>query len=198
MGHEASLTDQILFWTAFGAIGQAVGAVATAAAVIVSLWVTLSDRTAKLDVSCGLRLTFAGDGTPAREIIAVKVANAGYRSVRISSIGWRTGWSARKFVPEWLRMQAAVQMFAADSPRPSYDLAPGLSVVFFIDVPEYQNPERRDRDVEFFCRKKPWRDAPTATRILCFVAPSVGKTHYVHVEPTLSAFFETGEWAKGA
>lgn len=32
------MDKQVLFWTAFAAIGQAVGAVATAAAVIVTLW----------------------------------------------------------------------------------------------------------------------------------------------------------------
>jgi hypothetical protein len=30
--------DYTLFWTAFAAIGQAVGAIATAAAVIITLW----------------------------------------------------------------------------------------------------------------------------------------------------------------
>ena len=32
------MKDYNLFWTAFAAIGQAVGAIATAAAVIVTLW----------------------------------------------------------------------------------------------------------------------------------------------------------------
>lgn len=32
------MDDITLFWTAFAAIGQAVGAVATAAAVIITLW----------------------------------------------------------------------------------------------------------------------------------------------------------------
>ena len=32
------MKDATLFWTAFAAIGQAVGAIATAAAVIITLW----------------------------------------------------------------------------------------------------------------------------------------------------------------
>jgi hypothetical protein len=58
------IAEATLLWTKIAAVGQVVGALATAAAVIVSLWIVISDRRYALDVSVGIRLLFAGNGNP--------------------------------------------------------------------------------------------------------------------------------------
>lgn len=49
--------DWNLFWTAFGAIGGTVGAIATAAAVIVALWQTKYSYKKKLKISFSNNIT---------------------------------------------------------------------------------------------------------------------------------------------
>ena len=81
--------DWNLFWTAFGAIGGTVGAIATFTAVIVALWQT------KISYKKKLQLSFTDDiavvpenGSSIYRFVGVSVTNVGNRDVVIQSWGF--------------------------------------------------------------------------------------------------------------
>lgn len=49
------MEEATLFWTKVAAIGQVAGAIATAAAVIVSLWIAFHGRKPRLKLTVGMR-----------------------------------------------------------------------------------------------------------------------------------------------
>ncbi len=100
-------TDPVVWWTAFGAVAQAIGAIATFAAVGVSLWIVISERTMQARGSAGIRVMFAGDGTPGQYMVGIEVLNTGVRPFQVSSVGWRTGWFSRG--PSAIRFRFAIQ-----------------------------------------------------------------------------------------
>lgn len=81
--------DWNLFWTAFGAIGGTVGALATAAAVIVALWQTKYNFKKKVKV----RFTdnaMAINDTLKQKLICVEVINIGNRDIIVQNWGIKT------------------------------------------------------------------------------------------------------------
>lgn len=185
--------DPQLFWTIVAAIGQVAGAVATAVAVITSLWIALSERRVRLRVTSGLRLMFVGDGTPGIGLVVVSITNSGYRRARISAVGWETGWSRNRFAPAWLAKQYAVQQPGHGSPRPPFDLEPGENKLLFIRVSDFRRPGRAEVEDDFFRRHLPWQDRATATRIVCTVFVTVGPPTKVKVEQGLASYLATGD-----
>jgi hypothetical protein len=85
------MEETALYWTKVAAIGQVAGAVATAAAVMVSLWIALHGRKPRIKLVVGKRLVIGG-GIPELSVLMFNIANAGERPVHINGIGWRTGW----------------------------------------------------------------------------------------------------------
>ena len=83
-----TLDQQINIWNA---IGTWVAGIGTLSAVIVSLY--LSSRSQRLNVKAhaGLRLIFAGDGSPPDELVEIGIVNHGDRTVVIKSVGWKIG-----------------------------------------------------------------------------------------------------------
>ena len=84
---------EVLLWTKIAAIGQVVGAFATALAVAVTLWVVLSERQARVKVTAGLRLLVT-QGRPdlTEEVINITVVNTGLRRRRRrpNRTSWKT------------------------------------------------------------------------------------------------------------
>lgn len=184
-----------MWWTAFGAIAQAAGAIATFAAVAVSLWIALSDRRPKLRVVAGLRLHIA-DGVAVEDLIAIVVENVGNRTVQISNIGWRAGWS--RWGPDWMRYSNAVQTTSPGSPTPPLPIAVGDRAMFFVTVPHFLNAEGGKR-AEFFGRKLPWRRQVMPANVkamVCVVGAS--RDFFYPVEVKLAKFMVSGELDYGA
>ncbi len=186
-------------WTKIAAIGQVAAAIATFVAVWVSLWLAHTERRAHVKVRAGLRLLFAGDGSPFEDAIVIQITNCGLRPVRVASVGWRTGWLRRG--PKWLAFQHAMQKFdlpisTMSTPTPPFDLGPGQEVTLNIS-PEPFKKEGEIRDT-FFKRRVPWRRNPPATKICVVVFIVAAKAIVVRVEPTLEKFLATGEIANGA
>ena len=84
------IMDPNLFWTAFGAIGGTLGAIATTAAVIVALWQTKFSHKKKL------QLSFTDDITIVPEYekkfyhyIGITVTNIGNRDVVVQNWGFK-------------------------------------------------------------------------------------------------------------
>jgi hypothetical protein len=193
------MDDAILFWTQVGAIGQLVGAIATAAAVIVSLWVVQSDRRAQIKIWASLMVTFAGDGSPYEDVIVIRITNHGLRLVRVTTVGWRTGWWSSG--PSWLRYKHAVQMFdrpvsQLSSPSPPFDLEPGREISLYLQPDTYtERPDLRD---EFFNRKLPLASKGTPTKVCVHVSMVAAKAVTTRVRPTLEKFLATGVIEDGA
>ena len=81
---------QELFWTAFAAIGQAVGAIATAAAVIVSLWQIHYANKKKLKLKFSDKnVVFSERGDNKYFFINLSVTNVGNRNVIIKNWGMK-------------------------------------------------------------------------------------------------------------
>lgn len=191
------MDEQILFWTKVGAIGQAVGALATAAAVIVSLWVVLSERAARVTVKAGLRMLVTGDRSGAEDVISIEVTNIGQRPIRVNSIGWRTGWLT--LGPVWARQQYAMQTSSErrDSQDPPYLLEAGEKRSMFVDLAPFRSATGVERRRDFFGRKVPFFGLVTAN-IHCFANVVGARSQYFAVEKPLAKFLVTGAAGEGA
>ncbi len=80
--------QQIQMWNA---IGTWFAGIATFMAVVLSLYLAKRSDRVRVQATAGIRLTFAGDGSPAEEHVGITVVNLGDRPVMINSIGWRVG-----------------------------------------------------------------------------------------------------------
>ena len=80
--------DWILFWTAFGAIGGTIGALATAMAVIVALWQTKYANRKKLKIDFSDKVTVVpaiGGIENRQEFMSITATNIGNRNVKVCS-----------------------------------------------------------------------------------------------------------------
>jgi len=81
--------DWNLFWTAFGAIGGTIGAVATFAAVVVALWQTKISYKKKLQLSFTDNISFVQENRGVvYRYVGVSVTNVGNRDVVIQKWGF--------------------------------------------------------------------------------------------------------------
>ena len=78
--------DWELFWTAFGAIGGTLGAIATTAAVIVALWQTKYANKKRLKVEFSDNIVVVpshGDLSQKHEYVGITVTNIGNRRIKV-------------------------------------------------------------------------------------------------------------------
>lgn len=83
-----TLDQQIQIWNV---VGTWLAGIATFLAVLVSLHLARRAERVRITATAGIRLVFAGDGSPAEEHIGITVVNQGDRPVTINSIGWCVG-----------------------------------------------------------------------------------------------------------
>jgi hypothetical protein len=184
--------DAITWWTAFGAIAQAIGAVATFAAVAVSLWVVQSERQLQAKVTAGIRITFVGDGSPGVYWVGVTIVNTGMRAIRVTSTGWRTGWLSRG--PSALTFRHAVQNTSLVNlgKRPPFVVEPGMQESVFTSVADMKGGNNPEAHADMFERRLPvLGDAPIQA-----VVNITGRNPVrVAVEPSLARFLRTMDHA---
>lgn len=169
--------DWNLFWTAFGAIGGTLGALATAAAVIVALWQTKYSQRKKL------KLSFTDDiavvpqnGTVIRRYVGVSIANIGNREAVIT--GW--GFDLAKpqsmlIVPDTSPIEKAIQ------PKLPYRLSLEESITLY-----YQKDLFTQVVTESCDNKQLKKDQP----IRFYVSDSTGKKHYVNTQKNAAAYYK--------
>jgi hypothetical protein len=75
----------------WNAAGTWLAGIATFLAVLVSLHLARQTQSVRIKANAGIRLVYAGDGSPAEEHVGITVVNLGDRPVIINSIGWRVG-----------------------------------------------------------------------------------------------------------
>ena len=147
--------DAATWWTAFGAIAQAIGAMATFLAVATSLWVVLSERAMKCKGSAGIRLMFAGDGSPGIYLVGIEALNVGVRPFHVGSVGWRTGW-----LPHWPK--ALSYRYAILNTDQSINnrtsplvVEPGRSEAFYVKIADMKGANSEESRNELFTRRLP-------------------------------------------
>lgn len=182
--------DAVTWWTAFGAIAQAIGAFATFAAVAVSLWVVLSERAMKAQGSAGIRVSFIGDGTPGTYLVGIEVMNIGVRPFHVGSVGWRTGWISRG--PQAFAFRYAIQNTAImlnHQPGPTI-VEPGRNQGFYTRIADMKAANGEASRVEMFGRKFPIIGrAP----IRAMIHITGRKPLMVKVSKELAEFLRTGD-----
>ena len=73
-------------------------------AVVVSLYLAQKSDAIKLKMNVGIRLLFAGDGTPAEKYVGIDIANLGDRPVNIVSVAWSIGKKNKRFCMQPVRV----------------------------------------------------------------------------------------------
>lgn len=175
--------DDQLFWSIVAAVGQVAGAIATFAAVAISLYLAVSARRPRLKVRVGERLII-GSGVDDRRVLMFSVANVGERNVHIRTLGWRTG--RLRWGPKWLARQAAVQLTGGvqGGIDPPYELQPGAEGSSHADMGNILNYCRERADRPFFTRDLPWFGR-RGTGIRAFVSTADGFVIQVRPEKAL-------------
>lgn len=129
------------------AIGQVAGAVTTAAAVGVSLWIALREHREILRLVVGRRLVFAGDGTPGLPVVSFTVTNLGSRPVYISNFGWKVGRFARAPGEAAARFAIQFQDETNLGQNPPFELLPGQYKSMIVRYSRLQIWAGTERDI---------------------------------------------------
>lgn len=101
-----TLDQQIQMWNV---VGTWFAGIATFCAVGVSLYLAMKSEAINLKANVGIRLVFAGDGTPAEEHVGFSVVNVGDKQVNILSVGWSVGKKNKRYCIQPLRGQYTEQ-----------------------------------------------------------------------------------------
>lgn len=135
-----------LFWEKVAALGQVAGAVATFAAVVVSLWLALTERRPRLKLTVSV-WSFIGGGWN-EDVIGFNVINKGSRAAKIVGYGWETGWLRRRHMVINHNAEHPYQ-----PPLPSV-IAPGDKLMFLNDIEVFLS--ELERLPEEFTIRLPW------------------------------------------
>lgn len=186
------IAEQTLLWTEIAAIGQIAGAAATLSAVLLSLWIVLSDRSARLSARIGLRIIVPMPPQLAKEVVAFNLTNAGQRSVRVTSVGWQVGHLKRwwlPYLPVEFQARMAVQVEGNDrsSARLPNDLTPGQDITVFVDCALFDSDRHDLFDGKISLLGKTFRPS-----IYGWISVVGAKTIVQRVEPGLAAFLRFG------
>ena len=177
------------WWTAFGAIAQALGAVATFAAVVVSLWLAVGERSLRADGFAAIWVSFPGDGTPGEYQVMFQLRNTGLRPIVWESVAWRVGWLRRG--PKSLKYRWALQADGNANHFVTQTVQPSLTgmVTIPVAVMKPRILEEANEEKPFFRRRiKFLGNAP----ILAFAHVAGRKPVPLKVNQSLQDFLRTG------
>ncbi len=122
-------------WELYNSFSNWVSAVATLAAVVVSLYLARRSGQPRAKVSVGHQLIITqGDKRKPPEVIVFRIVNTGDRTIRVTNIGWRLGlWKKRH----------AIQLYdaAQSSPLP-VELAHGQEASWTVPLDFGDDPWR--------------------------------------------------------
>lgn len=179
--------DWMLFWTAFGAIGATLGAIATTAAVIVALWQTKynNKKNLKVDFCDNIRLVpLKSNPAKLSEHVGITVTNVGNRNVKL--MDWRiilpdkkgaiivqdTSPIGKILSPPW-------PMILEPEDQTSQNWEKDLFYAYILDeIPKYSKKDRKKK-------------------IIWIVKDSTGKTYQTKSQKSLQQYLdEANEWKR--
>lgn len=180
------MDQALLFWTKIGALGQLAGALATFLAVIVSLYVVITDRREGVKLVVGKRKIIGGGVN--LDVISFEITNVGARPFVINSIGWRTGWFKRG--PQSLKYKWAIQlgdnsMFSTQLP---HLLQQGQSAS--VTIPTNMFFKNNSKEKSLFRSRKFLKYINVGTNMHGVVNTALGTAKTVRVERDLSQMIE--------
>jgi hypothetical protein len=181
------MEDPTLYWTKVAAIGQVAGAIATATAAIVSLWIAFHGRQPRLKLIVGIRIVIGG-GAPELAVLMFNIANAGERPVHVNGIGWRTGWL--RWGPQFLTRRAAVQLTGVPQLgdlAPPFEIQPGAAVATYALMANILSYARERAPEPFYSRDWPLLGRKL-TRVRAYAYTADG--HTVTAKPERSLLLE--------
>lgn len=176
------MDQALLFWTKISALGQLAGAIATFLAVIVSLYVVVTDGHEAIKLVVGQRRIVGGEID--LDVISFEITNVGARPFVINTIGWRTGWFKRG--PKSLRHKWGIQlgdnsMFSTPLP---HLLQQGESAS--VTIPTAIFFKNNSKDKSLFHPRKIFRYINVGTNMCGIVNTALGTAKIVRVEKDLS------------
>lgn len=180
------MDQMILFWTKIGAIGQLVGALATFCAVLVSLYVVITERREGIKLVVGQRMIIGGGSN--LDVISFQITNIGARPFVINSIGWRTGWFKRG--PKSLRYKWGFQM-GDNSPLSTqlpHILQQGQTASVTIPINMFFNNNSKEKSL--FHPRKILNFINVGTNMHGVVNTALGSVKLVRVETALTKIIE--------
>jgi hypothetical protein len=95
-------------WNIVNTIAQSVSAIGTLLAVVVSLYLARHQTALRLVVRTSVIFTVT-PGVPGSQdgpFFSINIANAGFRDVTVTSLGWRLGWLRRRHFFQTLSLHA--------------------------------------------------------------------------------------------
>lgn len=79
-------------WEFINSFSSWIAAFGTVAAVVVSLFLARRDKTVRLELTAGFRLSvIPGSLPPYSELVYISITNIGHREAQITNIGWKLG-----------------------------------------------------------------------------------------------------------
>ena len=172
------MRDYNMFWTAFAAIGQAVGAIATASAVIVTLWQIKYANKKKLKLRFSDKnVVFSENGSIEFHFVNLAVTNIGNRNVIVKNWGIRVSKQQNLLiVPDMSNLIVK----AIQKPLPC-TLEPEETVDLVFDIKLFVRNLRKEIKEGVFSEKD---------KLTLYVVDSTGKQYYVKGEKTIKKYIE--------
>lgn len=177
---EMSRMNWNLFWTAFGAIGGTLGAIATTSAVIVALWQTKYNQKKKLKLSFSDNISIVPQsGSIIKRYVGVTVANIGNREVVIK--GW--GFELKK--PYSMMIVSDISSFDKwIQPKLPYRLSLEESITLYYEKDLFTKVVTDYCDKEELKQYKPIR---------FYVVDSTDKRHYIKTQKNAINYYKQQE-----
>lgn len=167
-----------MFWTAFAAIGQAVGAIATAAAVIVTLWQIKYANRKRLRLSFSDKnVVFSENGNLEFHFVNLTVTNIGNRNVIIKSWGIKVSKKQNLLIVPDIK-NPIVKMI--QKPLPC-TLEPEESMDLVFDIKLFLRNIREQIKDGVFSEKD---------KLTLYVVDSTGKMYFVKSEKTIKKYID--------
>ncbi|MCH5250884.1 MAG: hypothetical protein J1E98_13165 [Lachnospiraceae bacterium] len=172
------MKDYNLFWNAFAAIGQAVGAIATAAAVIVTLWQIKYANRKRLRLSFSDKnVVFSENGNLEFHFVSLTVTNIGNRNVIIKNWGIKVSKKQNLLIVPDIK-NPIVKMI--QKPLPC-TLAPEESMDLVFDIKLFLRNLREQIKDGVFSEKD---------KLTLYVVDSTGKMYFVKSEKTIKKYID--------
>ncbi len=172
------MKDYNLFLTAFAAIGQAVGAIATAAAVIVTLWQIKYANRKRLRLSFSDKnVLFSENGNFEFHFVNLTVTNIGNRNVIIKNWGIKVSKKQNLLIVPDIK-NPIVKMI--QKPLPC-TLEPEESMDLVFDIKLFLKNLRKQVKDGVFSEKD---------KLTLYVTDSTGKMYFVKIEKTIKKYID--------
>ena len=167
-----------MFWAAFAAIGQAVGAIATSVAVIITLWQIKYANKKRLKLRFwDKNVVFSENGNLEFHFVNLTVTNIGNRNVIIKNWGIKVSKKQNLLIVPDMK-NPIVKMI--QKPLPC-TLEPEETIDLVLDIKLFLNNLRKQVKESVFSEKE---------NLILYVVDSTGKMYFVKSEKSIKKYID--------